>query len=188
MSIRVRRPTPHDQMKRSRVDGSISAGREPQRDPGFESAFLRRSARSEPSEVVAWDRTARSARSAPAPAPRAPFPIETPPVASSWRSARTPPSPASPALSPNPPCTNSRPRRASSQTLRDGLQSLSLCVRSSVSKFQPARRRRCRRVRPRGRSFSSTCFEGARRHQAECAASPALQRRVLGPPQARPCG
>ena len=35
--------------------------------------------------------------------------------------------------------------------------------------------------------FSSTCFSGGRRHQAECAASLTLQRLVLRQPRARPC-
>src|ERR1700758_751006 len=47
-----------------------------------------------------WDRTARSARTAPATAPPVPSRPEIPPAASSWRSVQTPPPPASSASSP----------------------------------------------------------------------------------------
>jgi hypothetical protein len=67
-----------------------------------------------------WDRTARSTRTAPATAPPVPSPPETPPAASSWRSAQTPPSPASSASSPPTYARQSTPPQIISRSLADG--------------------------------------------------------------------
>src|SRR6516162_8354386 len=60
--------------------------------------------------LPAWDRTARSARTAPTTEPRAPSRKETLPAVSSWRSDQIPPLPASTASSPNP-CAPTHPAK-----------------------------------------------------------------------------
>src|ERR1700757_2881093 len=67
-----------------------------------------------------WDRTARSARTAPATAPPVPSRPAIPPAASSWRSVQTPPPPASSASSPPTYARQSTPPRIISRSLAEG--------------------------------------------------------------------